>query len=150
MNAPTPGWYPDPQDPLRTRYWTGSGWTDHAPPNPPQWVVPAQPRIRDPKLKWWLLLIAAVFAVSIGTAIAVTSETDEPDPQSYRSGKLAGAPIADVPLQLGSASSVEEACTAALQSFKRRGMASDYVDEDWISGCIAGVHDRHNGGNYAP
>jgi hypothetical protein len=27
---PPPGWYPDPSRPLRTRFWDGSRWTEHA------------------------------------------------------------------------------------------------------------------------
>jgi uncharacterized RDD family membrane protein YckC len=27
MNAPTPGWYPDPQAPSMMRWWDGDGWT---------------------------------------------------------------------------------------------------------------------------
>lgn len=32
MTAPTAGWYPDPADPHRMRYWSGSQWTDHVSP----------------------------------------------------------------------------------------------------------------------
>jgi len=27
--GPRPGWYPDPHDPARLRWWTGAGWTDY-------------------------------------------------------------------------------------------------------------------------
>ncbi|MCV7251623.1 DUF2510 domain-containing protein [Mycobacterium hackensackense] len=77
MNPSAPGWYPDPHDPLRTRYWTGSAWTDHAPPPPPQWVIPAPAKRHDPNRKWWLLLIALVVVVSAGAAIAVFSQSGE-------------------------------------------------------------------------
>lgn len=25
---PAPGWYPDPRDPVRLRWWDGAGWTE--------------------------------------------------------------------------------------------------------------------------
>jgi hypothetical protein len=74
MNTAAPGWYPDPQDPLRTRYWTGTGWTDHAPLTSPRSVIPAETKGHR---KRWLLHIAAVVVVSAGVAIAVTSQSDE-------------------------------------------------------------------------
>ena len=37
--SPTPGWYPDPQDDRRQRWWDGGAWTEHvqapAAPGPP-------------------------------------------------------------------------------------------------------------------
>jgi resuscitation-promoting factor RpfB len=27
--AATPGWFADPDDPTRWRWWDGSGWTEH-------------------------------------------------------------------------------------------------------------------------
>ena len=29
MTAASAGWYPDPEDPRRVRYWSGTGWTTH-------------------------------------------------------------------------------------------------------------------------
>ncbi len=34
MSTPA-GWYPDPSDPSRTRWWDGTQWTDHTPPAAP-------------------------------------------------------------------------------------------------------------------
>lgn len=40
MSTPA-GWYPDPSDPSRTRWWDGTQWTDHTPPAAP--TAPAAP-----------------------------------------------------------------------------------------------------------
>lgn len=32
MNLPPAGWYPDPTDPARTRYWSGQQWTEYYAP----------------------------------------------------------------------------------------------------------------------
>lgn len=32
MDAPGPGWYPDPNDSSTNRYWDGSDWTDSRAP----------------------------------------------------------------------------------------------------------------------
>ena len=51
--APEPGWYPDPHDRDRLRYWSGTGWTEHAraveaPTPPAPQAPPAQPEALDP------------------------------------------------------------------------------------------------------
>jgi uncharacterized membrane protein YhaH (DUF805 family) len=33
MSTPAPGWYPDPARPDLTRYWDGTGWTEHTAPS---------------------------------------------------------------------------------------------------------------------
>lgn len=45
MSTPSPGWYPDPQDPSRSvRWWNGQGWTAHIQPTPlPQPIPLPQP-----------------------------------------------------------------------------------------------------------
>jgi hypothetical protein len=35
------GWYPDPSQPGRIRYWDGSAWTAHVAPAPAPWGTPA-------------------------------------------------------------------------------------------------------------
>lgn len=44
-SAPAAGWYPDPAQPGRTRWWSGDGWTDHVQPAavPVAPVPPAAP-----------------------------------------------------------------------------------------------------------
>lgn len=39
--APAAGWYPDPAEPGRSRWWSGEAWTDHVQPVEP--AVPAMP-----------------------------------------------------------------------------------------------------------
>lgn len=46
--APIAGWYDDPRDASRLRYWDGDAWTEHLTPNPQapaaaQWSYPAAP-----------------------------------------------------------------------------------------------------------
>lgn len=42
MTAPDAGWYPDPADALRVRWWSGAAWTEHVRPHPER-VVPVPP-----------------------------------------------------------------------------------------------------------
>lgn len=35
-DTPPSGWYPDPQDSTRQRYWDGTTWTEHTADNSPQ------------------------------------------------------------------------------------------------------------------
>ena len=39
--APAAGWYPDPAEPGRSRWWSGEAWTDHVQPAQP--ADPAMP-----------------------------------------------------------------------------------------------------------
>ncbi|TXK16953.1 DUF2510 domain-containing protein, partial [Homoserinibacter sp. GY 40078] len=32
---PSAGWFADPGDPARERWWSGAGWTEHARPSAP-------------------------------------------------------------------------------------------------------------------
>jgi hypothetical protein len=68
MSAPgttTPaGWYPDPNDPGRGRYWNGNAWTDHfhTPGQPfPAGAVPKAPPGTDGNTPWiWLIVLMPV------------------------------------------------------------------------------------------
>ncbi len=44
--SPEPGWYRDPSDPSRQRYWDGAAWTEHTGPAavPPPWAISAPDR----------------------------------------------------------------------------------------------------------
>ena len=53
MSQPQPGWYPDPADPARQRYWAGDAWTAEtrdigAPPPAAAPVPPPPPGPADP------------------------------------------------------------------------------------------------------
>jgi hypothetical protein len=43
MTLPPPGWYPDPNEPTRQRYWNGERWTDDFAPHPPGYIAPPPP-----------------------------------------------------------------------------------------------------------
>jgi hypothetical protein len=70
MSSPAAGWYPDPEDPSRSRYWDGTAWTTWhrraAPTTPP-------PRFRPlaTPARIVVMLLAAYLVV---TAIAVVSD----------------------------------------------------------------------------
>jgi hypothetical protein len=40
--APPAGWYPDPEDGSRSRWWDGRAWTEHLAPAAPPWPPPSQ------------------------------------------------------------------------------------------------------------
>jgi len=48
--ANEPGWYPDPWQPARRRWWDGTSWSDHT-WDPQQ---PAQPQPQQPQPTFWL------------------------------------------------------------------------------------------------
>jgi hypothetical protein len=63
--TPTPaGWYPDPADPARGRYWNGIAWTDlyHSPGQPfPAGAEPKAPPGTDWNTTWiWLIVLLPV------------------------------------------------------------------------------------------
>ena len=43
MTLPPSGWYPDPNEPTRQRYWDGERWTDDFAPHPPGYLAPPPP-----------------------------------------------------------------------------------------------------------
>lgn len=78
MTQPAAGWYPDPSDPSRQRYFDGTAWTEsYAPfPAPPPGV--GQPAKAVPQKKSDKKLILGVGAVAvILIAIASTSGNDK-------------------------------------------------------------------------
>jgi hypothetical protein len=58
------GWYPDPDDPARGRYWNGNAWTDlfHTPGQPfPAGAVPKAPPGTDANTAWiWLIVLMPI------------------------------------------------------------------------------------------
>lgn len=66
MTGAPAGWYPDPQDPARQRFWDGARWTEQVMPAPstsimPPPAPPADKRTRRiPAWLWWVLAVAGV------------------------------------------------------------------------------------------
>lgn len=69
MDAPA-GWYPDPRDPRRIRWWDGTGWTENTTEMPAEGVV--EPQRRSPVLPLvagvlaFLLLAVGAVAILLG------------------------------------------------------------------------------------
>lgn len=65
MTQPTPGWYPDPGDPSRQRYFDGRVWTDNYAPYvmPPGQTAPNSPIPPKRKSNWPLIAIGATLLV---------------------------------------------------------------------------------------
>ena len=72
MTSPDPGWYPDPEDEGRLRYWDGAAWTDRTgereaiaqgPPAPGQGPRPGQQ-------PWWRQPITIAGALAVVVALA--------------------------------------------------------------------------------
>ncbi len=79
MTSPAPGWYPDPANSGRLRWWDGQQWTDHMAPN--QTVPPAMSMdetairmTRKKRTRNTLLIVgAAVVASVLLTTVAITA-----------------------------------------------------------------------------
>lgn len=98
MTTPPPGWYSDPQNVFRIRWWDGQKWTIHthqatssAPPPAP--AVPSEPRPRETagrrsRVTTAVKVVGGVFVaalVLVGCAGAVLeSHNDEPTSGSVR------------------------------------------------------------------
>jgi hypothetical protein len=65
--APPAGWYPDPKDPKRRRYWNGTAWTGHTAPLEREAPKPLH------GMAWWAysVLAFAVLANVVFTVIAL-------------------------------------------------------------------------------
>lgn len=67
--TPPPGWYPDPHDPGRGRYWNGNDWTDlvHIPGQPyPPGAVPKAPPGTDGNTPWiWLIVLMPIAPMAL-------------------------------------------------------------------------------------
>jgi len=65
-SAPTkPGWYRDPRDPQRLRYWSGKDWTRHQAPYKAGQPDPAAPR------RWLLPTIVGLVVVALVGGLVV-------------------------------------------------------------------------------
>lgn len=72
MTQSLPGWYPDPSDPSRQRYFDGKTWTENYAPfaaTPAYAAQPAMPAKKQSKATWWIAGIggALVLLVLIGS-----------------------------------------------------------------------------------
>lgn len=69
MTTQPPGWYPDPANASRHRWWDGDGWSPHVASNGATWVEPmpeAQPAQRRPRMPVWAwVLIGAAALIPI-------------------------------------------------------------------------------------
>jgi Protein of unknown function (DUF2510) len=64
------GWYPDPADPSRQRYWDGSTWTVAAPPVPPQ--PAAEPKRAGRGRRTGLAVAGVSVAVIVALVLGLT------------------------------------------------------------------------------
>lgn len=60
---PAPGWYADPQDPSRARYWDGVRWTDQRVSIGGGTIPPQGQR---PRRTWLLIALAGVLVLALG------------------------------------------------------------------------------------
>jgi hypothetical protein len=102
MTTTPAGWYPDPHDASRRRYWDGAVWTEHVdqpaaalPPSPPAPPVatptqplapvawtPPPPRPQDWYRKPWVVGAGAVVAVAVLVSAVSGGGGDDPEPVS--------------------------------------------------------------------
>ncbi len=82
--APEPGWYADPADAGRHRYWDGTNWTGKTRPAEASAMLSSgSPQTRQTGL--WIGLAVGILAIAgIGTAVAFSLGSDGTDPD-YRS-----------------------------------------------------------------
>ncbi|MEZ0362326.1 DUF4352 domain-containing protein [Mycobacterium sp. pUA109] len=97
MTQPTAGWYPDPSDPSRQRYFDGTGWTEHyanagAPaPFPAQSAKPAQQSGINKK---WLIGVGVAAVVTIAIASGGSGSDDKSTTSGTLSTKSSATPAA--------------------------------------------------------
>lgn len=95
--TPPAGWYPDPQDSSRQRYWNGTAWTEHTADGSPQAAgapggQPAAARASsasDPDTWTWQSIIVTILCCApFGVAGALNAGRAE---QAIRGGDVAAA-----------------------------------------------------------
>ena len=94
-DTPPAGWYPDPQDASRQRYWDGTSWTEHTAEGSPQAAGSAarQPAATgsasDPDTwTWQSILVTILCCAPFGVAGALNAGRAE---QAIRGGDVAAA-----------------------------------------------------------
>jgi len=76
MTEPQPGWYPDPADAERQRYWAGDAWTAETRTATPPAAAPASPTPADPYARY--AQSASVMPVYKGPATPATPPVSGP------------------------------------------------------------------------
>jgi hypothetical protein len=104
MDAPA-GWYPDPRDPRRIRWWDGDGWTETTQPAPTgavptPAVATAEPARRSPVLPLVVGVLALVLLAGAAAAILIGQRSG---PATGAAGTPGGAPSSAAPTLSGSA-----------------------------------------------
>lgn len=97
-DTPPAGWYPDPQDASRQRYWNGTAWTEHTADGGPQAAgtsgqAAAAPggigSASEPDTWTWQSILATIFCCNVlGVAGVLNAGRAE---QALRAGDLAAA-----------------------------------------------------------
>lgn len=83
MDAPA-GWYPDPRDPRRIRWWDGTGWTETTQPAPTESVAPApvaapvEPSRRTPVMPLVVGIVALLVLAGAAAAVLLGQRTTQP------------------------------------------------------------------------
>lgn len=93
-DTPPAGWYPDPQDNTRQRYWDGNAWTEHTAEGSPQGQAAATTgsttsMVGDPDTWTWQSILATIFCCNfLGVAGVLNAGRAE---AALRAGDLDGA-----------------------------------------------------------
>jgi Domain of unknown function (DUF4190)/Protein of unknown function (DUF2510) len=103
LTAPGPGWYPDPAQPDRLRYWDGLDWTDHnsteasPPPRPPWYPPPA----RTSGFAVASLVLSLVWLGGLGSVLAIIFGTQAKKEIRRSPGSVTGDGMATAGIVLG-------------------------------------------------
>ncbi len=93
--TPPAGWYPDPQDANRQRYWDGTAWTEHTADATPQAAAGGPPGAATstassgPDTWTWQSIVATIFCCNVLGVIGVLNAGRAE--QAVKAGDLAAA-----------------------------------------------------------
>ncbi len=97
-DTPPAGWYPDPQDANRQRYWDGTAWTEHTADATPQATAtgpgsmssaPSVSSSSSPDTWTWQSIVATIFCCNILGVIGVLNAGRAE--QAVKAGDVAAA-----------------------------------------------------------